>query len=49
MRVPVALGMVVPNFIKVVPNFVKDVLRVSKCIPRWELTSNNFLIGFEMI
>ena len=46
MRVPVALGMVVPNFIKVVPNFVKDVLRVPNYVPMWESAPNPFLINF---
>ena len=46
MGIPVALGMVVPNFIKDVPNFVNDVPRVSKCIPRWGLALNHFLVGF---
>ena len=41
MGVSVAIGFEVPNF-------VKDVPRVSKCLPRWGLASNHFLIGFKM-
>ena len=51
MRVPIALGIDVndiPNFIKDVSNFVKDVPRVSKCVSRWESTSNHFHIGSQM-
>ena len=36
----------VPNFVKDVPNFVNDVLRVSKCVLRWGLALNHFLVGF---
>ena len=36
----------VPNLMKNVPNFVNDVLMVPKCIPRWGLVPNHFLIGF---
>ena len=38
----------VPNLMKDVPNFVKDVPRVLKCIWRWGLTPNHFLIGSKM-
>ena len=38
----------VPNFVKNVPNFVKDVTKVPKCVPRWGLTPNHFLIGSKM-
>ena len=55
MGVPKAIGWDVSNFLKHVPNFVKnipnfanDVLRVPKCILRWGLTTNNFLMGFQM-
>ena len=29
-----------------VPNFVKDVPRVRKCVPKWGLTPNHFVMGF---
>ena len=52
MWVPKAIGWDIPNFIKDVPNFMKDVPnfvknipRVPKCVQRWELTHNNFLMG----
>ena len=38
MRVPIALGVDVPIFLK-------DVPRVSKCIPRWGSPPNHFLYG----
>ena len=31
-----------------IPNFVKDVPRVPKCVPRWGLTPNHFLMGSKM-
>ena len=37
----------VSNFVKDVPNFVKDVPRVPKCVLRWGLTPNHFLIGSQ--
>ena len=50
---PEAIGSHVPNlmkdvqnFVKNVPNFVKDVPRVPKCVSRWVLTLNSFLMGF---
>ena len=46
MEVPKALGSDVPNLMKDVPNFVKDVPRVPKCVSRWGLAPNNFLMGF---
>ena len=55
MEVPEAIGWDVPNFIKDVlnfvkdvPNFVKDVPRVPKCVLRWGLTPNHFLMGSQM-
>ena len=55
MGVPKAIGWDVSNFLKHVPNFVKnipnfanDVLRVPKCILRWGLTANNFLMVSQM-
>ena len=41
-----AIGSDVPNIMKDVPNFVKDVPRVPKCVSRWGLTPNSFLMGF---
>ena len=39
----------VPKAIQLdVPNFVKDVPRVPKCVPRWGLTPNHFLMGSKM-
>ena len=53
MGVSEAIGLDVPNlmkdvlnFVNDVPNFVKDVPRVPKCISRWGLVPNHFLIGF---
>ena len=43
-----AIGSDVQNFEKDEPNFVKDVPRVLKCIWRWGLTPNHFLIGSQM-
>ena len=40
------IGSDIPNLMKDVPNFVKDVPRVPKCITRWRLTPNHFLMGF---
>ena len=40
------IGSNVPNLMKDVPNFVNDVLRVPKCVLRWESTPNSFLMGF---
>ena len=47
------IGSFVPNLMKDVqnlrndvPNFVNDVLRVSKCVLRWGLALNHFLVGF---
>ena len=48
MGVPKAIGSDVQNFEKDEPNFVKDVPRVLKCIWRWGLTPNHFLIGSQM-
>ena len=31
-----------------VPNFVKDVPSVPKCVPRWGLAPNHFLMGSKM-
>ena len=42
------IGSDVPNLMKDVPNFVKDVLSVPKCIPRWGLAPNHFLMGSKM-
>ena len=36
------------DFVKDVPNFVKDVPRVPKCVLRWGLTPNHFLMGSQM-
>ena len=33
---------------KDVPNFVKNVPKVPKCVPRWGLTPNHFLMGSKM-
>ena len=38
----------VPNLMKNVPNFINDVLRVPKCVSRWESTPNSFIMGFSM-
>ena len=46
MRVPKAIGLDVPNFVKDIPNFGKDVPRVPKCVPRYGSTPNHFLMGF---
>ena len=46
MGVPKIIGSDVPNLMKDVPNFVKDVPRVPKCVSRWGLTPNSFLMGF---
>ena len=48
MGVPEAIGSDVPNLMKDVPNFVKDVPRVPKCVVRWALTPNHFLMGSLM-
>ena len=45
---PETIGSDVPNLMKDVPNFVKDVLSVPKCIPRWGLAPNHFLMGSKM-
>ena len=45
---PETIGSNVPNLMKDVPNFVKDVLSVPKCIPRWGLAPNHFLMGSKM-
>ena len=42
-----AIGLDIPNFVKHVLDFVKDVPRVPKCIWRWGLTPNHFLIGSQ--
>ena len=49
-RVPIAQGLDVPNFVKDVqnfindvPSFVNDVPRGPKSIPKWGMTSNHFL------
>ena len=44
MRILEAIRGDVTNFIKDVPNFVKDVPRVLKCVLRWGLTMNPFLM-----
>ena len=31
-----------------VPNFVMDVPMVPKCVPKWELAPNHFLMGSKM-
>ena len=31
-----------------VPNFVKDIPMVPKCIPKWGLAPNHFLMGSKM-
>ena len=41
-----AIGSDVPNLMNDVPNFVKDVPRIPKCVSRWGLTPNSFLMGF---
>ena len=41
-----AIRLDVPNLIKDVLNFGKDVPRVPKCVPRWGLAPNHFLMGF---
>ena len=38
----------VPNYMKHVQNFMKYVPRVPMCFSRWGLTTNHFLIRFEM-
>ena len=48
MGVSKALKLDVPNFEKHVPNFVKYVPRVPKCVMRWGLTTNHFLMGSQM-
>ena len=48
MGVPEAIRSDVPNFEKHVLDFVKDVPKVPNCILRWGLTTNNFLMGFQM-
>ena len=52
MRVPKAVRSDVPNLIKDVPNlitdipnFVKDVPRAQKCVLRWGLAPNHFVMG----
>ena len=44
--VPEAIGSDVPNLMKDITNFVNDVQRVPKCVSRWGLTPNSFLMGF---
>ena len=53
MGVPESLGSDVPNLMKDVPNlmndvpnFVNDVPRVRKCVLKWRLAPNHFLMGF---
>ena len=46
MGVSESVGLDVPNLMKYVPNFLKDVPRVRKCVLRWELTPNHFVIIF---
>ena len=48
MGVPEVIGSDVPNLMKDVPNFVNDVPRVPKCISRWGLAPNHFLMGFQI-
>ena len=38
----------VPNFVKNVPNILKDVPRVPKCVMRWGLVPNHFLMVSKM-
>ena len=40
------VGSDVPNLMKDVPNFVKDVPRVRKCVSKWGLSPNHFVMGF---
>ena len=44
MGVSKAIRSDVQNLMKDVPNFVKDVPRVLKCVLRWGLTMNPFLM-----
>ena len=46
MGVPEAIKSDILNLIKDVPNFGIDVPRVPKCVSRWGLTPNHFLMGF---
>ena len=38
----------VTNLMNDVPNFVMDVPMVPKCVPKWELAPNHFLMGSKM-
>ena len=46
MGFPEVIGSDVPNLTKNVPKFENDVPMVPKCIPRWGLAPNHFLMGF---
>ena len=48
MGIPKAIGLNIPNFVKLVLDFVNDVPRVPKCILRWGSTPNYFLMGSQM-
>ena len=42
-RVLIAQGLDVTNFLKDVPSFLKDVPRIPKFILRWGITCNHFI------
>ena len=42
------IGSDVSNLMNDVPNFVKDIPMVPKCIPKWGLAPNHFLMGSKM-
>ena len=48
MGVSKAIEWDVPNFTKDVPNFMKDVPKIPRCVLRWGLTPNHFLMCSKM-
>ena len=48
MGIPEAIGSNVPNLMKDVPNFVKEIPKVPKCVLRWGLAMNPFLMGWKI-